>query len=110
MNPLRVLTLAVAGLTLAGCGTTDPAFRGKVSQLHEGMSQGQVTRLFGQPNEVHHHDGWHHGEAYIPYYGWHHGHDSGEPELEWEYKSPDLKVTFRRGSSGGWVVREWDAD
>jgi outer membrane protein assembly factor BamE (lipoprotein component of BamABCDE complex) len=113
MNLLRILTVAAAGATLVGCATTDsnsnPGARAKVSQLHEGMSQGQVARLFGQPNKVDHDDGDHYHGAYIPYYGWHHRGSGGE-ELTWEYKNPKLEVKFRRGSSGGWVVREWDLD
>jgi hypothetical protein len=110
MNLLRILTVAAVSATLVGCGTTDdPQTRAKVSQLREGMSQNQVARIFGQPSKVDHDDdGYHHG-AYIPYYGWHHSGYHGD-ELTWEYSHPKLEVKFRRTSSGGWVVREWDLD
>ena len=110
MNLLRILTLAVASATLVGCASTDsPQARAKTSQLREGMSQGQVRSIFGQPDKVDHDDGYegYHRGAYIPYYGWG-GRGGGEPELTWEYNNPKLEVTFRRGRSGGWVVKEWD--
>lgn len=105
----RILTVAAASAMLVGCATTDnPQARAKTSQLREGMSQSQVARIFGQPNKVDHDDGHHHGH-YVPYYGYRSG-GYGEPEITWEYNNPKLEVTFRRGSSGGWVVREWDLD
>lgn len=92
---------------LVGCGTTDnPQNRAKLSQLREGMSQGQVARIFGQPNKVDRDDGYHRGH-YVPYYGWR-GHGYGEEELNWEYENPKLEVTFRRSRGGGWIVKEWD--
>lgn len=104
----RILTVAAASAMLVGCGTTDsPQARAKVSRLREGMSQSQVARIFGQPHKVDHDDGYHHGYGYG--YGWHRGRYDGD-ELTWEYENPKLEVTFRRGSSGGWVVREWDLD
>ena len=41
------------------------------------------------------------------YYGYR-GYGRGDEEIEWEYDNYDLKITFRRGSGGGWVVKEWD--
>ena len=109
MNLLRILTVAAASATLVGCASSDnPQNRAKLSQLREGMSQSQVSRIFGQPNKVDHDDNYHHGYGYgIPYYGWHGHHGDGEEELTWEYNDPKLEVKFRRGR-GGWVVKEWD--
>jgi len=109
MNLLRILTVAAASATLVGCATNDnPQARAKISQLREGMTQSQVRSIFGQPNKVDHDDGYHHGYG-VPYYGWRgHGYGDGEQELTWEYDNPNLEVTFRRGRSGGWVVKEWD--
>ena len=108
MNLLRTLTVAAASAMLVGCASNDtPQNRAKVSQLREGMSQGQVSRIFGQPNRVDHDEGYRHGYG-IPYYGWRgHGYGRDEEELTWEYENPKLEVTFRRGR-GGWVVKEWD--
>jgi hypothetical protein len=105
MNLLRTIAVAAASAMLVGCATDEPQARAKTSQLREGMSQGQVKRIFGQPDKVDHDDGYHHGYG-IPYYGWH-GRGGGEEEVTWEYRNPKLEVTFRRGS-GGWVVKEWD--
>ena len=107
----RIFSILAAGALLAGCTTTSPnspkaQARAKSAQLHEGMSQGQVERIFGHPGKVEQNDGYHHHDAYIPYYGWHHS-GSGEPEMKWEYKNLDLEVKFRRSGSG-WVVKEWD--
>ena len=106
MNLLRFLTVTVTCAVLAGCGTTDPQTKAKVSQLRQGMSQGQVKRIFGEPNKVEHDDGYHHGFHPYGYYGYR-GYGRDGEEVEWEYDQYDLKVTFRRGSSG-WVVKEWD--
>jgi hypothetical protein len=113
MKVLRFLAIATLSVTLVGCNTTQDSqsgsqTRAKVSQLRTGMSQSQVSRIFGQPDEVDHDSGYHRG-AYIPYYGWRGGGYDGE-ELKWEYKRYDLEVVFRRTSSGGWVVKEWDQD
>lgn len=109
MNLLRILTVTAVSATLIGCASTDsgnsPA-RARTSQLREGMTQGQVRAIFGQPDKVDHDDGYHRGYG-VPYYGWR-GYGDGEPELTWEYRNPELEVTFRRGRSGGWVVKEWD--
>ena len=113
MNLLRILTVAAVSTTLIGCHTTDPQAQAKISQLREGMSQGQVKRIFGQPNKVDHDDGHHYGRGYgyVPYAGWHGGRDRWDgDEVTWEYNNPKVEVKFRRTNSGGWVVREWDAD
>jgi outer membrane protein assembly factor BamE (lipoprotein component of BamABCDE complex) len=107
MNLLRFLTVTIASAVLVGCGTTDPQVRAKTSQLRQGMSQGQVKRIFGEPNKVDHDDGYHHGYHPYGYYGYR-GYGRGGEEIEWEYDNYDLKVTFRRGSGASWVVKEWD--
>jgi outer membrane protein assembly factor BamE (lipoprotein component of BamABCDE complex) len=106
----RILCTFAAAAMLAGCATNNApnnAAKARISQLREGMTQSQVRSLFGAPAKVDHDEGGYRGHGYIPYYGWRGDRYSSE-EVTWEYDNPKLEVTFRRGRSGGWVVKEWD--
>jgi hypothetical protein len=106
-----IICILAAGALFTGCATTSSnpqkaQAKARAAQLHVGMTPNQVERLLGHPDKVDQDDGYHHGHAYIPYYGWHHSGYHGD-EMKWEYKSSDIEVVFRR-SGDGWVVKEWD--
>ena len=109
-----LICILAAGALITGCATTETnnpqqaKARAKVSQLREGMTPNQVKRILGNPDKVDQDEGYHHGRAYVPYYGgWGRGYHGDE--MKWEYKDLKIEVEFRR-SGDGWVVKEWDRD